>query len=310
MSLGAIFRSLWVPFAAHRVDPSRKHRGSDGDVAYSLANRLERVKDTHRRDIESLILQKDDLIQEINELRSSKALFIEETTNLNRQHTLYTLQNSEAQRQLESTREALAKLRTNTDQRYTTSTNGPFPSRPTLGSSRSPALSPIPPELDGEILRRTELEPVLTAKKFKWGKGKEASTRQGLVTTTQVGAPVGNTGHLGVAAAPSPSVRSNTSLDSASTGGATRLHSFQQTSILRPVKCDFCGDKMWGLNEVRCTRKLVPQFPFSQSCLATDRLYRHPSVWLLCTLQVLCVSCCLGLLGPSAFARSGGRPPG
>ncbi|KAI8582778.1 hypothetical protein K450DRAFT_226868 [Umbelopsis ramanniana AG] len=29
-------------------------------------------------------------------------------------------------------------------------------------------------------------------------------------------------------------------------------HTFQQTSFLRPVKCDVCCEKMWGLNEMRC----------------------------------------------------------
>jgi hypothetical protein len=29
-------------------------------------------------------------------------------------------------------------------------------------------------------------------------------------------------------------------------------HTFQQTSFLRPVKCDVCCEKMWGLNELRC----------------------------------------------------------
>ncbi|KAG2186647.1 hypothetical protein INT44_002871 [Umbelopsis vinacea] len=29
-------------------------------------------------------------------------------------------------------------------------------------------------------------------------------------------------------------------------------HTFQPTSFLRPVKCDVCCEKMWGLNEMRC----------------------------------------------------------
>ena len=53
-----------------------------------------------------------------------------------------------------------------------------------------------------------------------------------------------------------------------STGSSTELssrtHIFQQTSILRPVKCDYCGDKMWGLNEVRCTGASL-QLSFSSS---------------------------------------------
>lgn len=31
-----------------------------------------------------------------------------------------------------------------------------------------------------------------------------------------------------------------------------RQHAFQPTSILRPVRCEHCGDKMWGMGEQRC----------------------------------------------------------
>lgn len=34
-------------------------------------------------------------------------------------------------------------------------------------------------------------------------------------------------------------------------------HTFLQTSFLRPVKCDVCCEKMWGLNEMRCQGKRV-----------------------------------------------------
>jgi hypothetical protein len=30
-------------------------------------------------------------------------------------------------------------------------------------------------------------------------------------------------------------------------------HTFQPTSFLRPTKCDACGEKMWGLSELRCS---------------------------------------------------------
>lgn len=33
---------------------------------------------------------------------------------------------------------------------------------------------------------------------------------------------------------------------------SARQHSFQPISILRPVRCESCGDKMWGMGEQRC----------------------------------------------------------
>lgn len=38
-------------------------------------------------------------------------------------------------------------------------------------------------------------------------------------------------------------------------------HTFIQTSFLRPVKCDVCCEKMWGLNELRCQGKHTPHRP-------------------------------------------------
>lgn len=45
-------------------------------------------------------------------------------------------------------------------------------------------------------------------------------------------------------------------------------HTFLQTSFLRPTKCDACGEKMWGLSELRCQgcmyathARCLPQVP-------------------------------------------------
>lgn len=246
------------------------------DIANSLGTRLEKVKDDYRREIEALIQQKQDLTSEVNELRQSRALFIEETTALNREHSTLTEQNLEATRQLAATRDSIFKLRPNHnplplhDPRAQYSNSNQLP--PSSSSSntaarstfpaRSPAPSPTPPEYDVELISRSAIpEPALVGKKFKWGKGKVEPSRQnnGSIagSNTTNGTSQSSSGSTARVVAVSRS--SNVSDSTVS----SRIHFFQQTSILRPVKCDYCGDKMWGLNEVRCGGK--------SSCLRFSR---------------------------------------
>ncbi|KAG0178082.1 hypothetical protein DFQ29_003960 [Apophysomyces sp. BC1021] len=59
-------------------------------------------------------------------------------------------------------------------------------------------------------------------------------------------------------------------------------HAFQPTAFLRPVKCDACGEKMWGLSELRCQGcgfvthakclSHVPQLCFASTTSSLDLL--------------------------------------
>jgi hypothetical protein len=43
-----------------------------------------------------------------------------------------------------------------------------------------------------------------------------------------------------------------------------REHSFQQYSTMRLTRCELCQEKMWGLQEVRCSCKSRPAAERSQ----------------------------------------------
>jgi len=110
-----------------------------------------------------------------------------------------------------------------------------------INAGRSPLATArvigSPSEL-GDSFRFAKPEAVeaSTRNKFKWGKGKSETTKT-MATPT-------------IPTAKSPTVARQGSIDQNS-----RQHGFQPVSILRPVRCDYCGDKMWGLNEVRCGRE-------------------------------------------------------
>lgn len=119
-------------------------------------------------------------------------------------------------------------------------------SSPIPSSARSPHVSsrtisfpaPYDPTAEADHTLRIgkpdaiEPFPSVTKKTFKWGKGKTEAPKTVAATTAKSPLPMRAAG---------------------STEVSTRSHVFQQTSILRPVRCEYCGDKMWGLNEVRCT---------------------------------------------------------
>lgn len=117
----------------------------------------------------------------------------------------------------------------------------------------------------------TTVEPS-SGKKFKWGKGSKSASNAGSSSSSGGGAGVGGNGSLtndaagraaaggngasaGHASSPMGKFTSPVVPRAGSVDSSIRAHVFQQTSILRPVRCDYCGDKMWGLNEVRCGGK-------------------------------------------------------
>ena len=236
---------------------------SHTEIAKSLSARLELVKDQHRREIKALIMQRDDLSVEVGDLRKARESYMEEGTTLNRQNSLLAQQNADSSRQLDSMRDAMSKLRAPSPlsggrgHQYSPSTTSsfvnppsPLPRSPLFANRTSPS-----PLLDheSESSRQTKVNiedphPAVV-KKFKWGKGKPETSRAPVMGIGgSQGSSVSKSTGAGMSNATARSTGSSTELSS-------RTHIFQQTSILRPVKCDYCGDKMWGLNEVRCTGK-------------------------------------------------------
>ncbi|KAK4704808.1 hypothetical protein P7C70_g1404, partial [Phenoliferia sp. Uapishka_3] len=222
--------------------------GLAGDMERSLNARLEAVKAKHRREIGTLVAERDALRQEIAELRQTREIFAEESTALNLQNSNLADLNAEAARQLDLVREAAVQAhsqhnlldagkRSGHHQHSGSTSSVTLVQRTTANATKIPAFSPAYFD-DGENQHRNgrgDHEPRSVAKKFGWGKGKQEQVR-----------PHHNSGSSTSKALPSP--RPNGTIEP-----AHRSHSFQQTSILRPVRCEFCSDKMWGLNEVRCT---------------------------------------------------------
>lgn len=245
-----------IPY--HRRSNGDRTSAASSDLVQALNARLEAVKDSHRQEIKDLVAQRDELTREVAALRQTRDHCVEETSVLSLRNAALADKNDEATRQLDSMRESMSKLRllgsnnsplSNPAQRsnhhHTSSSASllsnlpPVTTRSPLasGSRANPSSTTSSSYTEVDQLHRfnkPEAAEPQSGKKFKWGKGKTETPRPshtaGASLTTK-----------------SPVVPRSNSADA-----GTRAHVFQQTSILRPVRCDYCGDKMWGLNEVRC----------------------------------------------------------
>ena len=231
------------------------------DVGEALADRLERIKAEHRHEIEALVAQRDALVREVDDLKQTRDVFADEAGALNARNVELNSLNLAASRQLDATREAQSRL-AYPQQPFGLSLRGhqkvsPGPGVPSTVASPSSVASHQPshslassvgspstsfdsapdPAFANVQISRVDPQPS-AARKFKWGKGKAMETLAATATAPR-GGPYAN-----------PPGRAHAS--STDLGPGVRPHALQQVSILRPVRCEHCGDKMWGLQELRC----------------------------------------------------------
>ncbi|SCZ89044.1 BZ3500_MvSof-1268-A1-R1_Chr1-1g00914 [Microbotryum saponariae] len=225
-------------------------------IVEALNERLEEVKDRHRAEITALVEQRDALTREVDALQDARSFLIDESATLQARHVSLEGQTVEASKQLESLRDQMSKLRVSPNPGP--SGHHASASISSMGKLALPRPSMSPSMGDLESVARLEAP---TVKKFKWGKAKAVTTasisgpqlqagssdphdRKGSV----MGLNMGSGAAAGLSRSPQISRSASVSIDH-----GMRSHAFQPTSILRPIRCEYCGDKMWGLNEVRCT---------------------------------------------------------
>ncbi|GAA6031517.1 hypothetical protein JCM8097_006495 [Rhodosporidiobolus ruineniae] len=236
------------------------------EVAEALNARLEAIKDAHRDEVNALIAQRDDLAEEVRQLREARDAYLDESTRLSNENGALVEKNADVSRQLDQLQESLSRMQLMSSKQalpvngrgghsHTASSSSVASSLPSaVAGTRSPLATArvigSPQDLtDSFRFAKPEAVEVHSRNKFKWGKGKSSTNSSSASSTVdpnkanQQLPPV-------PAGARSPVPPRAGSVDG---GNGVRQHVFQQTSILRPVRCDYCGDKMWGLNEVRCT---------------------------------------------------------
>lgn len=244
-----------------------------------LSERFDQIRDRYLREIQELAAERDKLKEEVAHLTKVRDSQAKELDSLNSRSDALTEMNAQAVRQLEKTRGNVARI------------HGRPPPPSTKAASQSPTTGYSNQEVDYHIQMSPEVN-IATTRKFKWGKShaqkasaarhhgahhaKNLSSTSGpeslvahhvnnssnLNGLTDVnGNPnlsnnsstVGSNNPGGGPGPNPPAVSSNSSHAISSSIVGLRPHNFQPVSVLRPVRCDYCGDKLWGLAEVRCS---------------------------------------------------------
>lgn len=214
-------------------------------LSQSLTNRLDTIKEQYREELEPLTAQREALQREIADLRETREQYLEESTALAAKNDELSELNAQLSRQAESAQEALARARGPTifNKGIRTHPSG----SPSLSSLATSATLQEVPEETARVVKVTKPEPIeaAPARRFKWyksSKGPDMST-----TSASISRPLAL-----------PQDRRN--MQRPSTEFGIREHTFQQHSTMRFTKCDLCQEKMWGLQEVKCTRESAHTF--------------------------------------------------
>ncbi|GAC93241.1 hypothetical protein PHSY_000805 [Pseudozyma hubeiensis SY62] len=242
----------------------------DAAITQNLTSRLEAVKSRYRNEIDELTLERDSLLIEIEELKQSKDLFLEEAQGLNAKNEELNTLLGQLNRKVELASQSrdqlppLPKDVSSTSAKGSSSHGFGFGSRHRLVQKHTPHNASIssdaPPSSAGydtvsvdtavqQIIKPSRFEPAPVVKKFKWMKPKTSETTRAATQAGQSGAvpPVPpKNGNLGASGGAAVMTRA-TSHDV-----VVREHLFQPFNVLRPTRCFACQKNMWGQSEMRC----------------------------------------------------------
>lgn len=258
--------------------------GHQPSLSRSLSRRLDNLKEQYRKDLEPLTADQERLTREVNDLRETREVMMSESATLHaRNEELADLQAS-LQRQVEAAQETLHRA-----QRH-----GQLANTVSFGAGRhhhvvnSPSISSLAPGSSSgheeeiakfvRVVKPETLDPPVAAKKFKWYGGKTSKGPEHSHSHSTASAAMVAQSRSSPTPPSAPIFRARGSQDA-----NAKEHSFASHSIptLRFVRCDHCGDKMWGaVTELRCSREwleqalvakrtLTPVHPVVQSAAST-----------------------------------------
>lgn len=199
------------------------------------------IKQDYLDELEPLIASKAQLQREISDLRDTRNLYIEESTALSAKNDELTELHQRLLKKQESLQEGLSRARPPTA--YLKGHKMHISGSPSLSSLATASLSTLHDVAEDAIRgsklgnnQATEATAPATKNRFKWyksSKGPETAISAGSISKP-----------LGIVEKPKTRPSHEVSL---------REHAFQPQTILRFSKCEYCGEKMWGLQELRCT---------------------------------------------------------
>lgn len=208
-------------------------------LSQSLTSRLDTIKEQYREELEPLTAQREALQREIAELRETREQFLEESTALAAKNEELAELNAQLSRQVDTLQDTLSRSRTPTIFSKRTHPSG----SPSLSSLATSATLQEVPEETARVVKVTKPEPIeaAPARRFKWYKSSKGPDMSNAPSAISISKPLAL-----------PTDRRNL-IQRPSTEFGLREHSFQQHSTMRLTRCELCQEKMWGLQEVRCS---------------------------------------------------------
>lgn len=208
-------------------------------LSLSLTSRLDTIKEQYREELEPLTAQREALQREIADLRETRESFLEESTALAAKNEELAELNAQLSRQVENLQDTISRARAPTIFPKRTHPSG----SPSLSSLATSATLQEVPEETARVVKVTKPEPIeaAPARRFKWYKSSKGPDMSNLPSAISISKPLGL-----------PNDRKGL-MQRPSTEFGVREHSFQQHSTMRLTRCELCQEKMWGLQEVRCS---------------------------------------------------------
>ncbi|EIW72231.1 hypothetical protein TREMEDRAFT_24881 [Tremella mesenterica DSM 1558] len=209
-------------------------------LGQSLTHRLDTIKEAYREELEPLTAQREALLREIAELRESREQFLEESAALSAKNEELAELNASLTRQADVLQDTIIRQRPTIFSKSSRGGLGHPAASPSMSSLTTAAstLHEVPEET-ARVVKASKPESIeaVPARRFKWygyksSKGPEASSASASISK--------------------PILLKNGNTQRPSTEFGMRDHQFSQHSTMRFTKCEVCGEKMWGLQEVKC----------------------------------------------------------
>lgn len=214
--------------------------GDDGGSALSrsIASRLETIREQYREELEPLTAQREALQREITDLKDSREQILEESAALAAKNEELAELNAQLTRQTEIMQDQLARQRPTI---FSKGRGHPAHS-PSMSSLATTAGLQDVPEETARVLKVEKAGPLDSVPKtrFKWYKSSKGPDLS--ASSASISRPLGlQTSNMRNMQRPTTEFI------------GPREHAFHQYSTMRLTRCELCQEKMWGLQEVRCT---------------------------------------------------------
>ncbi|KAG6335959.1 hypothetical protein ID866_3135 [Astraeus odoratus] len=214
-------------------------------ISRSLTMRLDNLRSQYQRELTPLIQQREALVREIAELKAAREQFLEETTVLNARNEELAQLSAQYVRRMEAARSETSLQDHSPPPREDTKDVGPVQGKKSASFDRARPVLETPVPVAHSLSTSSTQSTIATLAEDRETKVNRTPKpdQWDAVSTLKHGKFIKWPG--------SRAKEATTHLDSKAK--MHMEHNFQQASTLRFIRCDHCGEKLWGASHLRCS---------------------------------------------------------